>query len=313
MLVLVIGDLHIPYRAADLPAKFKKLLVPGKIAQIVSTGNTTDSDTWDYFRSVAPDVRGVRGDCDDVRFLLSFFAPDCAVRPTFDLTRWPPSSRRAAPPLPPRHSNHPREDQPSAALPPSMVLTHGPLRIGVIHGHQVVPLGDAEMLAATARKMDVDVLISGGTHRFEAFESDGRFFLNPGSATGAFTPLWTPPTPAATPPATTGDAEASPGKAADPGSGASGEQEQVADEDEEQDSAAASSSRPQEAAGSTPPAKEGDAAATDAASGQGTEDGPTPSFALLDIQGNVVVTYVYTERDGDVSVEKMEYRKTVPA
>lgn len=51
------------------------------------------------------------------------------------------------------------------SLPPSMIVTHGPLRIGVIHGHQVVPLGDAEMLAATARKMDVDVLISGGTHR----------------------------------------------------------------------------------------------------------------------------------------------------
>jgi hypothetical protein len=29
MLVLVIGDLHIPNRAHDLPAKFKKLLVSG--------------------------------------------------------------------------------------------------------------------------------------------------------------------------------------------------------------------------------------------------------------------------------------------
>lgn len=47
-----------------------------------------------------------------------------------------------------------------------MVVQHGPLRIGVIHGHQVVPLGDPEMLGATARKMDVDVLISGGTHRY---------------------------------------------------------------------------------------------------------------------------------------------------
>lgn len=47
-----------------------------------------------------------------------------------------------------------------------MVVQHGPLRIGVIHGHQIVPLGDAEVLAATARKMDVDVLISGATHRY---------------------------------------------------------------------------------------------------------------------------------------------------
>lgn len=52
------------------------------------------------------------------------------------------------------------------ALPPSLVLQHGPLRIGVLHGHQVVPLGDTEALSAVARKMDVDVLISGGTHRY---------------------------------------------------------------------------------------------------------------------------------------------------
>lgn len=34
--------------------------------------------------------------------------------------------------------------------------------------------------------MDVDILLWGGTHRFEAFEMEGRFFVNPGSATGAF-------------------------------------------------------------------------------------------------------------------------------
>ena len=31
VLVLVIGDLHIPHRTADIPKKFKALLVPGKI------------------------------------------------------------------------------------------------------------------------------------------------------------------------------------------------------------------------------------------------------------------------------------------
>lgn len=51
-------------------------------------------------------------------------------------------------------------------LPPSLVLQHGPLRIGVLHGRQVVPLGDAEALSAVARKMDVDILVSGGTHRY---------------------------------------------------------------------------------------------------------------------------------------------------
>lgn len=33
--------------------------------------------------------------------------------------------------------------------------------------------------------------------------------------------------------------------------------------------------------------------------------GPTPSFALLDIQGPVVVTYVYRLVDGEVKVEKV--------
>ncbi|GAA6048827.1 hypothetical protein JCM3770_003641 [Rhodotorula araucariae] len=241
MLVLVLGDLHIPNRAHDLPAKFKKLLVPGKIGQILSTGNITDRETWEYLRSVCPDLRGVRGD-------------------------W---------------------DEPSASLPPSMVVQHGPLRIGVIHGHQVVPLGDAEMLGATARKMDVDVLISGGTHRFEAFEAQGRFFLNPGSATGAFSPLWTP--------AHTDSRPAPTGGAAEEG-GANRE-------DEKKDGEAATVAGEQGTAGGGK-AKEG--AEEDA---EGEDEGPTPSFALLDIQGNVVVTYVYQEKRGDVSVEKLEFRR----
>lgn len=33
--------------------------------------------------------------------------------------------------------------------------------------------------------------------------------------------------------------------------------------------------------------------------------GPIPSFALLDIQGSVVVTYVYRLIDGEVKVEKV--------
>lgn len=38
---------------------------------------------------------------------------------------------------------------------------------------------------------------------------------------------------------------------------------------------------------------------------------PTPSFLLLDIQGPAVVTYVYQLVDGDVRVEKIEWRKPV--
>jgi vacuolar protein sorting-associated protein 29 len=38
MLVLVLGDLHVPYRSQGLPSKFKKLLVPGRIQHILCTG-----------------------------------------------------------------------------------------------------------------------------------------------------------------------------------------------------------------------------------------------------------------------------------
>lgn len=37
-----------------------------------------------------------------------------------------------------------------------------------------------------ARQMNVDVLITGHTHTCKVFEKNGVFFVNPGSATGAF-------------------------------------------------------------------------------------------------------------------------------
>jgi len=39
VLVLCIGDLHVPQRAAALPARFKALLVPGRIHHVLCTGN----------------------------------------------------------------------------------------------------------------------------------------------------------------------------------------------------------------------------------------------------------------------------------
>lgn len=67
----------------------------------------------------------------------------------------------------------------------SKVVTHGGLRIGFTHGHTIVPPGDPDSLLIAARQMDVDVLCWGGTCKFEAYEMEGKFFVNPGSATGA--------------------------------------------------------------------------------------------------------------------------------
>ncbi|OLL22897.1 Vacuolar protein sorting-associated protein 29 [Neolecta irregularis DAH-3] len=184
MLILVIGDLHIPYRAVDLPQKFKKLLVPGKIQQILCTGNVTDQETNEYLRTIAADFQAVKGDFDE-----------------------------------------------NMSLPTSKIITHGQLRIGFTHGHLIIPQCDPDALAIAARQMDVDVFIYGGLHKFEAYELDGRFFVSPGTATGAMSIL-----------------------------------------------------DPEEA---------------------------TPSFVLMDIQGAVLVLYVYQLIDGDVKVEKVQFRKNM--
>ncbi len=73
--------------------------------------------------------------------------------------------------------------------PEQKVVTVGQFKIGLIHGHQVIPWGDMASLALLQRQLDVDILISGHTHKFEAFENENKFYINPGSATGAYSPL----------------------------------------------------------------------------------------------------------------------------
>ncbi|KIW12954.1 hypothetical protein PV08_08141 [Exophiala spinifera] len=190
-LVLVIGDLFIPDRAPEIPAKFRKLLTPGKIGQVICLGNLNDKETYDFLRQIAPDLHIVKGDYDTETSNLAL----------------------------------------------SKVVQHGSLRIGFTHGHTIIPQGDADALLIAARQMDVDILLWGGTHKFEAYELEGKFFVNPGSATGAFSTSW-----------------------------------------------------------------------------QAIDEETTPSFCLMDIQGDVLVLYVYqlrTDEHGNenVAVEKVSFRK----
>uniref|UniRef100_A0A336KBP4 Vacuolar protein sorting-associated protein 29 n=1 Tax=Culicoides sonorensis TaxID=179676 RepID=A0A336KBP4_CULSO len=145
MLVLVLGDLHIPHRCGNLPVKFKKLLVPGRIHHILVTGNLCTKESHDYLKTLASDVHIVRGDFDD-----------------------------------------------NPAYPEQKVVTVGQFRIGLVHGHQVIPWGDPDSLAIIQRQLDVDILISGHTHKFEAYEHENKFYINPGSATGAYNPIADP-------------------------------------------------------------------------------------------------------------------------
>jgi len=69
-------------------------------------------------------------------------------------------------------------------LPEYQVLTIEGIRIGVVHGDQVWPRGNVAKLTKIARRLGVQVLVSGHTHNpfIEVYE--GVIHLNPGSMTG---------------------------------------------------------------------------------------------------------------------------------
>ena len=173
--------------------------VPGKIQHILCTGNLVTRDTFDYLKTLASDVHVVAGDFDE------------------------------------------------GTYPEEKTVTIGDFKIGLCHGHKVVPWGDHESLSTVSqaqahthtqhthtttqkaapkepcpgeqthtqtyirshahthimplknkkvrRQMNVDVLISGHTHEFESFVDDGHLYLNPGSATGAYSATTSKVTP----------------------------------------------------------------------------------------------------------------------
>ncbi|KAL8193494.1 hypothetical protein R6Q57_026629 [Mikania cordata] len=69
VLVLAIGDLHIPHRAPDLPAKFKSMLVPGKIQHTICTVfwfiYLNKQEVHDYMESLCPSLHITRGEYDE--------------------------------------------------------------------------------------------------------------------------------------------------------------------------------------------------------------------------------------------------------
>jgi len=77
------------------------------------------------------------------------------------------------------------------SFPETKVVQIGQFKIGLIHGHQIVPWGEANSLAMVRRQLDVDILISGHTHRNEVNLIEGKWFINPGSITGAYSTLTT--------------------------------------------------------------------------------------------------------------------------
>eukprot|EP00450_Noctiluca_scintillans_P038196 CAMPEP_0194480884 /NCGR_PEP_ID=MMETSP0253-20130528/3541_1 /TAXON_ID=2966 /ORGANISM="Noctiluca scintillans" /LENGTH=188 /DNA_ID=CAMNT_0039320327 /DNA_START=69 /DNA_END=635 /DNA_ORIENTATION=+ len=73
------------------------------------------------------------------------------------------------------------------SLPESLVVTIGSLKVGVMHGHQVIPWGDQIAQFTTLGELGVNILVTGHTHQTCVWPdpSNKRFVINPGSVTGA--------------------------------------------------------------------------------------------------------------------------------
>ena len=74
-------------------------------------------------------------------------------------------------------------------LPETSVVQIGEFRIGMIHGHQVTPWNDQESLINILNQLGCDILLSGHTHSSNVTLFKGKHFINPGSLTGAYSPL----------------------------------------------------------------------------------------------------------------------------
>ena len=276
MLTLAIGDFFIPDPVIELPLKFRKLLAPSspavpsnpKISQVLCLGNITQSvSTLRFLNDISPTFHIVRGEFDNYNILSQQLA----------------------------HLGYKSEDP----LPFYKVVTADNFRIGITSGYQDVPRHDPLLLLTFAREIDVDILIWGGAHHVEAYTLDGKFFINPGSATGAFSFSW--------PEIDEKDEE----------------DEEDIEEDGESAMKKAAESHENATTKQSPSSKdsnekEGSTAKPDSKENEEVEEfidppeeSSTPSFCLLDTQGLQCTLYIYTQINEEVKVDKVMYLKDV--
>ncbi len=74
------------------------------------------------------------------------------------------------------------------SLPEKKCVQIGEFKIGIIHGHQIIPPGDIDSLGNVQRELGCNILVSGYTHELSVKVKDNALFVNPGSISGAFSP-----------------------------------------------------------------------------------------------------------------------------
>lgn len=266
MFTLAIGDIFVPDRLPGIPQKFLKLLAPNagkypsnpRISQVVCLGNITQSkETLEFLYNISPSLHIVQGEFDDANIVS-------------------------------QQLEHILGNY--ASLPQYKVVTVDNFRIGFTNGHQIMPRNDPLSLLAFAREINVDILIWGGTHRVEAYTLDGKYFINPGSASGAFHFGWPE---------------------------IDEEEEEQKDESKQEDNSA-DTKETEEDKHDKDELKEGESEEKKDDEKPDTEEEddqdenlnePIPSFCLLETQGPKCTLYIYTYINDEVKVDKVIYQK----
>lgn len=291
MLTLAIGDLYIPERSIQLPSKFKKLLSPNpqsiptnnKIGEVICLGNIVNSmETLKFLYNLSPSFNLVKGEFDNAQIL----SQQLLSLSNQELT-----------------------------IPLYKIIVQDNLRIGFTNGFQIVPKNDPSALLTLARELDVDILIWGGTHKVEAYTLDGKFFINPGSATGAYTFDW-PDNDKYDEDEEEEDKE-TPEENNEEKNEVKNEEKKTEDgkKVQEQESKEPTESKVEKSdlfADTTPevPAKSKSTEIDLEVFKKVTElTSITPSFCLLDTHGSTCTLYIYTYLNGEVKVDKVTYQK----
>ena len=75
------------------------------------------------------------------------------------------------------------DDDETLIFPEVQIVQVGQFRIGVTHGHELLPSPlSKDAKARMRRKLDVDIFVSGHTHQNEVVQEDGYYYINPVSS-----------------------------------------------------------------------------------------------------------------------------------
>ena len=81
------------------------------------------------------------------------------------------------------------------SFPEYLTIKSNNFKVGIINGYQIVPWGDLTSLSSISKQLECDVLISGFTHVNGVYNFEGKWFVNPGTISGAFSSLNNNPSP----------------------------------------------------------------------------------------------------------------------